>query len=132
MEMANQSTGATVKQIQALEERRCQAMIDKDMKTLEALYADELVYTHSSATVDDKKSYLAGIASGKFDYKSINRITPDIRILGDTAVVTGRVEISVRAGGADRQLNSRYTIVWVKRGGNWQAVTWQSTPVPKT
>lgn len=129
--MANPSTDATKKQIQALEDRRCQAMIDKDMKTLETLYADELVYTHSSATVDNKQSYLAGIKSGKFDYKSIKRPDPDIRIVGDTAVVTGRVEISVRADGVDRQLSSRYIIVWVKRGGNWQAVAWQSTPLPK-
>jgi len=129
--MASPSTDATVKQIHALENQRCQAMLDKDMKTLEALYADELVYTHSNASVDDKKSYLAGIKSGKFDYKAIKRPEENIRIVGDTAVVTGRAEISVRADGADRQLNSRYTIVWVKRGGKWQAVTWQSTPVPK-
>lgn len=129
--MASQTNDRLAAEIHALEDRRCQAMIDKDMKALESIYADELVYTHSNASVDDKASYLAGIKSGKFDYKSIKRPEESIRVVGDTAIVAGRAEISVRADGTDRQLNSRYLIVWVKRGGGWQAVAWQSTPVPK-
>jgi len=129
--MAGQSNAEIVKQIHALEDRRCRAMIDADMKALEAIYADELIYTHSNASVDDKKSYLAGIKSGKFDYKSIKRPEENIRVFGDTAVVTGRAEISVRADGNDRQLNSRYLVLWIKRNGAWQVAAWQSTPVPK-
>jgi len=129
--MAAQTDDRLVAEIRALEDRRCQAMIDKDMKALEAIYADELVYTHSNAAVDDKTSYLAGITSGKFDYKSIKRPEENVRVVGDTAIVSGRAEISVRSNGVDRELNSRYLIVWVKRNGGWQAVAWQSTPVPQ-
>src|SRR5690606_18098668 len=106
--MATQTDDRITAEIHALEDRRCQAMIDKDMKTLAAIYADELVYTHSNATVDDKTSYLDGIKSGKFDYKAIRRPEENIRVVGDTAIVTGRAEISVRAYGVDRDLNTRY------------------------
>jgi ketosteroid isomerase-like protein len=129
--MATQPNDRLAAEIRALEDRRCQAMIDKDMKALESIYADELVYTHSNAAVDDKASYLAGITSGKFDYKSIKRPEESIRVIGDTAIVAGRAEISVSSNGVARELDSRYLIVWVKRGGGWQAVAWQSTPVPK-
>jgi ketosteroid isomerase-like protein len=130
--MATQSNDRLAAEIRALEDRRCQAMIDKDMKTLEALYADELVYTHSNAAVDDKKSYLAGITSGKFDYKAIKRHDESIKVVGDAAICTGRAQINVRSSGVDRALNSRYLIVWVKRSGGWQAVAWQSTPIPQS
>ena len=130
--MATETNDRLAAEIRALEDRRCQSMIDKDLKTIDALYADELVYTHSNAGVDDKASYLGSIKSGKFDYKAIKRPDEKIQIFGDTAVVTGRAEINVRVNGVDRDLNSRYLIVWVKRGGGWQVVAWQSTPIPRT
>ena len=129
--MASQTNDRLAAEINALEDRRCQAMIDKDMKTLEAIYADELIYTHSNAAVDDRASYLAGIKSGKFDYKAIKRSDVTVSVIGDTALVAGRAQISVRSSGVDRELDSRFLIVWVKRSGGWQAAAWQSTPVPK-
>jgi ketosteroid isomerase-like protein len=83
------------------------------------------------AAVDDKASYLAGIKSGKFDFKAIKRSDVTVRVIGDSALVAGRAQISVRSSGVDRELDSRFLIVWVKRSGGWQAAAWQSTPVPK-
>jgi len=47
--------------IKELENRRFRAMCERDAETLEELLADGLIYTHSSATVDTKASYIAGI-----------------------------------------------------------------------
>jgi ketosteroid isomerase-like protein len=51
------------KQISALEARRYQAMTDGDLGALEELFSPDLVYTHSDASSDSKKSYLAKLAS---------------------------------------------------------------------
>ena len=116
--------------IRELESRRFRAMIEADAVTLEALLADSLVYTHSSATTDGKASYIAGIKSKKWQYRQIDRPVEDIQVHGDTVVVTGHVRIDIVVEGKPKIMNSRYTDVWVKGAKGWQMIAWQSTPIP--
>ena len=67
---------------------------------------------------------------GKWNYRKIDRPKEDIRVYGDSAVVTGQVRIEVVIDGAAKTLNSRYIDVWVKGAKGWQMVAWQSTPIP--
>jgi ketosteroid isomerase-like protein len=121
---------AAVGEIRALEDRRYKAMVDKDIPVLEGLLHDDLVYTHSNAAADSKQEYLAGIRSGKFDYRKIERPLESIRVYGASAVVAGHVKIDLMMSGSPRSLNSRYLNVWVRGERGWQMVAWQSTPIP--
>jgi ketosteroid isomerase-like protein len=123
-------TDAATAEILQLEERRWAAMIAKDTKTLGELFADEMSYTHSNAMVDTKASYLKAITERTFDYRSVERFDTQACVINDTALVTGRAEINVAARGREVKLNARYSLVWVRRGGTWQFLSWQSTPVP--
>jgi ketosteroid isomerase-like protein len=120
----------TKQTIRELESRRFRAMIEADAVTLEALLADSLVYTHSSATTDGKASYIAGIKSKKWQYRQIDRPVEDLQVHGDTVVVTGQVRIDILIDGKPKIMNSRYSDVWVKGAKGWQMVAWQSTPIP--
>jgi ketosteroid isomerase-like protein len=116
-------------EIHACEDRRFQAMVGGDASALEQLLSDDLIYTHSSGSLDTKASLIDGIRTGRFAYQQIERPQEDIRVYGDSAVVAGQARISL--GGANpRVLNLRYTDVWVKRPQGWQMVAWQSTPLP--
>lgn len=117
-------------EIAHLEDRRWEAQIAEDISTLEQLYAPELSYTHSNGHVDTKESYIKAIANKVFDYRSEERTDTATVVVGDTAMVTGRVKIHVIAGGADRHLDARYSVIWVRRDGAWQFLCWQSTPIP--
>ena len=116
--------------IRELESRRFRAMIEADAAALEALLADSMVYTHSSATTDGKASYIAGVKSKKWQYRQIDRPVEDIQVHGDTVVVTGHVRIDIVVDGKPKIMNSRYTDVWVKGAKGWQMIAWQSTPIP--
>ena len=116
--------------IRELESRRFRAMIEADAVALEALLADSMIYTHSSAATDGKASYIAGVKSKKWQYRQIDRPVEDIQVHGDTALVTGQVRIDILIDGKPRIMNSRYTDVWVKGAKGWQMVAWQSTPIP--
>ena len=116
--------------IRELESRRFRAMIEADAVTLEALLAESMVYTHSSATTDGKASYIAGVKSKKWQYRQIDRPVEDIQVHGDTVVVTGQVRIDIVVDGKPKIMNSRYTDVWVKGAKGWQMTAWQSTPIP--
>ncbi|HEV7477228.1 MAG TPA: nuclear transport factor 2 family protein [Burkholderiales bacterium] len=108
--------------IRELESRRFRAMIEADAVALEALLADSMIYTHSSATTDGKASYIAGVKSKKWQYRQIDRPIEDIQVHGDTVVVTGQVRIDILIDGKPKIMNSRYTDVWVKGAKGWQMV----------
>ena len=120
----------TQETIRLLESRRYRAMCEADAQTLDQLLGDSLVYTHSYGGADTKSSYLDGMRSKKWVYRSIERPVEDIQVHGDCAVVTGQVRIELLSDGKPKTLNSRFTNVWVKGATGWQMVAWQSTPLP--
>ena len=124
------SNDAVVNEIRALEEKRYKAMIDQDFPALEALLADTLVYTHSSAAVDTKASYIDGIRDKKFVYLTSKRPVENIQVYGDVAIVTGEVRLDLLSKGTPRVITSRFIDVWHKGAKGWQMVAWQSTPIP--
>jgi hypothetical protein len=111
--------------VQAVEQRRVQALVDDDFATLEAIFGADLHYTHSSAVVDDKASFMAALKSGKTKYESIERGPAVVRLYGDTALMTGTAVVGLR--GRAEKLSLRYTLLYVKRAGQWKMVAWQST-----
>ena len=118
--------------VEAAEERRWQAQLGADTAVLEELLADELQYTHSNGLVDTKRSYVDGIANAVFDYRSADRTDVAVEVVGDTAMITGRVAMHVVAGGRDVHLDSRYSAIWVRGDDGWRFLCWQSTPIPPT
>jgi len=113
-----------------LDKKRMTAMAEKDIATLNALISDELVYTHSSARLDTKKSLIGNMESGSTVYTSVVPSDVKAQDLGDTVVLTGSCRISVMANGRPNNFGVRFTDVYANKGGNWQMVTWQSTRLP--
>jgi ketosteroid isomerase-like protein len=115
--------------IESLERKRFVAQVSKDFDFLQKIFADDLVYTHSNAKVDNKVSYIASIKEGKSVYKSIDLQEISVREYGKIAVVNGRALIELGpVDGKPNNVNLRYTVVYSKNGKKgWQVNTWQST-----
>jgi len=113
-----------------LDRKRMQAMAAKDVATLEALIADDLVYTHSSARLDTKRSLIDNMTSGKTVYTGVEPSNVKAQDFGDTVVLTGECQIKVTVGGTPNAFGVRFTDVYARRDGRWQMVTWQSTRLP--
>ena len=113
-----------------LDARRMQAMVAKDVKALEAVLADDLVYTHSSARLDTKKSLIDGMVKGATVYTGCDPSEVKAQDLGDSVVLTGIARIKVVVNGTPNAFGVRFTDVYARRGGSWQMVTWQSTRLP--
>lgn len=116
--------------ILALEERRCAAMAANDVAALEKLFHDDLIYTHSSAVVDTRASYLETLKNGHTRYHSVQRSDEKVRVCGDTALVTGRAIIDVTVKGEKKHLDTRFLDVWTKTPQGWKFIAWQSTKLP--
>jgi len=119
-------------EIRQLDASRVAALLKNDLKALEQLFADDMVYVHSAGKIDTKKPYLASLAAGNLTYLSI-RYDPAPRVVvagRETAVVTGRasIEFKTKAG----QLNQRVlttTTVYARGADGWKVVSYQATPV---
>jgi len=111
----------------ALDKARMEAMAAQDYARLDAIIADDLVYTHSSARMDTKDSLIGAMKSGATVYKACTPSDVKALDLGDTVVLTGRAEISIDRAGDPIAFAVRFTDVYAKRGGQWQMVAWQST-----
>ncbi|WP_457488142.1 nuclear transport factor 2 family protein [Tardiphaga sp. P5_C10] len=116
--------------IKELEERRRVAMLAADVATLDKLFAEQMVYTHSNAATDNKAEYLDKLGERHFDYRKLAFLDQEIRLAGDAALVTGRMTGEVVIAGALRKLNGQTTVVWIKQDARWQLLAFQSTPIP--
>lgn len=110
-----------------LDRKRMAAMAEKDVATLNALLADDLVYTHSSARLDTKQTLIENMESGATVYTAVEPSGVKAQDLGDAVVLTGACRISVMSGGRPNSFSVRFTDVYANRGGRWQMVAWQST-----
>ena len=113
-----------------LDRKRMQAMAAKDLATLNAVLADDLVYTHSSARLDTKQSLIGNMQSGTTVYTSVEPSEVTAQDLGDAVVLTGVARIKVVSNGKPNAFGVRFTDVYAKRGGHWRMVAWQSTRLP--
>lgn len=113
-----------------LDRKRMTAMAERDIKTLNEVISDELVYTHSSARLDTKQSLIGNMESGSTVYTSVVPSNVKAQDLGDTVVLTGECQIKVTVGGTPNAFGVRFTDVYARRNGRWQMVTWQSTRLP--
>lgn len=113
-----------------LDRQRMEAMGKQDMATLNALLSEDLIYTHSSARLDTKKSLIGAMASGSTVYRSVVPSDVKAQDLGSAVVLTGAARISVTSNGNDIDFGVRFTDVYVNRDGQWQMVAWQSTRLP--
>ena len=110
-----------------LDRKRMTAMAEKDVATLNAVLADDLIYTHSSARMDTKASLIGAMESGATVYSSVEASNVVAQDVGSAVVLTGEAAIKVTSGSKAMSFRVRFTDVWANRSGTWQMVTWQST-----
>src|SRR5437868_14697443 len=95
-----------------LDRQRMSAMAQKDIKALNELIADDLVYTHSSARLDTKQSLIGAMEAGRTVYTAVVPSDVKAQDCGDTVVLTGSARISVNCGGNSLTFRVRLTGVW--------------------
>ena len=120
---------AVIGEIRALEDRRYRAMLAGDIAVLDDLFSDDLIYTHSKADYDDKRSYLHKVGTRYFTYIEITHPADRILVVDGAALVTGRMTAKVSVVGTIVQVENRYLAVWVREQGAWKFVAYQPTPI---
>ena len=114
----------------AAEDRRYEALLGPDLPTLERLFHDRLSYAHSSGVRDTKDQYLEKIRNGYYDYARIDHPVERVDVLGNTAVVIGRMTADLTVQGTQKTIDNLSLALWTKDSEEWQLVAYASTPLP--
>jgi len=112
------------------EDERYAAQMSDDVVALERLIANDLVYIHSSSTMEDKKAFIESLRSSAVKYRNMRRSDVVVRTFGCVATLTGIGNFDVTLNNKEMTVDLRFHSVWVKRDGQVQFVSWQSTRLP--
>lgn len=105
------------------------AMIDANPAALEALTAAQLSYGHSSGHVDDKKTFVEKIVSGKSDFVTMELAEQTISVSGKVAIVRHILNATTNDGGKPGEVHLKVMLVWQKSGGQWKLLARQAVKI---
>jgi len=120
----------TEKEIMAAMDAYKQGMIQRDAAALSKVLADDLIYTHSNNTHQDKATVIDSL-KGASVAVAIEFKDPKVKVYGNTATVTCDVDYHSSAnGGAATVSHLNVLHVWVKGPAGWQMVARQAVRYP--
>ena len=108
-----------------------QANAKNDSAALDRILADEFVSTDSDGRLFTRAEVMARRKSGAVKFATFTQDDYKVHVFGDTAVVTGRSTTKQMRDGKDYSAQERFTDVFVRRDGRWQAVSTHSSRVGK-
>jgi hypothetical protein len=105
------------------------AQLKADAKTLDALCAAELSYSHGDAQVEDKATFIANSTKGKYKFLSVEYRDPQIRVVGPAAIVRFRLvsEYEWIAEGKKSHVELHVLMNWQKQGTDWKLLSRAAT-----
>ncbi|WKZ58971.1 MAG: nuclear transport factor 2 family protein [Cyclobacteriaceae bacterium] len=98
-------------------------LIEKQRDSLDLLLDDRLMYIHSNGWTQSKVEVFDDIQSGKLVYKQIDVEAIQVRLYGNTAIVTGTGRFQGSREDKEFDLPLSYTEVYVKEGKRWVLVS---------
>jgi ketosteroid isomerase-like protein len=127
---AEVSHAEDVRSVLTAEDRRYQAMQDADLTTLDELFADELSYAHSSGARDTKSQYVEKVRSGYYVYRRIDHPVERVEVVGDTAIVVGRMTADLEVQGTPKTIDNLALAVWTRASGDWRLLAYAPSSLP--
>jgi ketosteroid isomerase-like protein len=118
---------SVIREIVEMERQAKEASLRRDADFSQRTLAEDYVAITPLGQVTTKQDTLSARKSGQLRYETINVSDMVVRVYGDTAVVTARADVKGHQLGEDFSGPYRYTRVWVRRTGHWQAVSYQAT-----
>lgn len=119
-----------VENVIELDRKRMQAMEARDYSFLESVLADDLVYIHSSASIQTKDSLLSNMRSGRTIYASLEPRHVTAHDLGEVIVLTGIARAEGKVDNTPVSFKVRFVDTYARRDSHWKLVAWQSTRIP--
>jgi ketosteroid isomerase-like protein len=103
----------------------------KDVRALDQLLSETLVYTDYDGSFMNKAQFLASVKSAGLDSDQITNESVSVKVYGGTAIVTGIYHEKGTLKGKAISRRGRFSDSWVKENGTWMCVASQSTLISR-
>jgi ketosteroid isomerase-like protein len=113
--------------ILALEHAWNQAEAFGDLKALDAIFDNGLVYVDSDGTLLTKAEFLSHVKAAHLQQETTQSMT--VQVFGDTAIATGTYLVKEFKNGKYIQHRGRFVDVWVQKNQAWTCVAAEATPM---
>jgi uncharacterized protein (TIGR02246 family) len=130
-ELDTTSQGSSeVAEFTRLEQVWNEAHMRSDADALDRLFADDIVITVPEMQRLGKSSTNL-FRSGRMKFDRYESSDIQVRVHGDSAIVTGRIQRSRVNDGRTFADDWQFTKVYVRRGGDWKVVAFHASATPK-
>jgi ketosteroid isomerase-like protein len=116
-----------VKVLMRLESLWNEAHEKGDASALEKLWADDLEVTVPRMPVMSKSDVLGFARSGRMKFQRYQTSDLKVRVYGDAAVVSGRLQRTRTLNGKTVDDDWRFTKLYIRREGRWQVVAFHAS-----
>jgi ketosteroid isomerase-like protein len=116
-------------EILKVDEERNQALQKGDVVFLSSLYSDDLVFTNARGEVLTKAQHLAELKARKLSFQSFEHSDVEVRIHGNTGILTGISTSAVVNNGTVSSSPRRFLNLYVKEGRRWRCAGHFETPI---
>jgi ketosteroid isomerase-like protein len=113
--------------IEAVNRRIEEAVVSKDFASLEALYADDFVFTHGTGLVQTKSQWLDSLRNHETRYLSRQLDATSIELHAETATVTGRLLVCRQSEAGEMHYSLQYVREYSMKTGLWQLISHRTT-----
>lgn len=112
-----------------LERDWCEAFRSGNADTVARIEDDSYVFTNSRAELSTKADDVGEIRARSVEYSKFESREQQVRLYGDTAVVTGITALEGVSGDKPFKLDVRFTDTLLRHGTEWKAVAAQVTKI---
>jgi len=107
-----------------------QAHTTGESAALERLWSDDLEIAVPRMPVMSKSQALAFARSGRMHFEKYETSDVKVRLYGETAVVTGRLQRTRTIEGKQTSDDWRFTKVYARQNGEWKVVSFHASEAP--
>ncbi len=108
-----------------------QAIVRKDKAGIEGNMTEDFRQIDGGADIETKASFVDGLLSPKLTINPYTVEDFEVRLYGDTALLSGRTRITGNYDGKAFVSHYRYIDVYVRTNGMWKITSVQITNMPK-
>jgi ketosteroid isomerase-like protein len=126
-DMSTESQNSVADHLKTLENDWMNAVKDKNAEELSKIEAPDYQFIMPDGKTRGRPEDIAAMKDSSYTEASVSGL--EVRIFGNTAIVTGLAHIKGTENGKDISGDYRFTDVFVNRNGDWQAVNTESTKV---
>jgi len=127
--LAQAAPAGDIARLKVLSDAWDRAILAKDRAAIEANMAEDFRQIDARGNVETKASFVDGLVSPDLQLDPYTVEDFEVRLYGDTALLSGRTRMTGRYQGQPFSTHYRYIDIYVRRRGVWKIVSVQISPM---